>query len=192
MRHLTGKRSTSGLSEEIGMADHLASEANRLSGQIIELCYHCHKCTAGCPVVEAMEYGPDRLLRMVALDQRDAVLRSRDIWLCASCYTCSTRCPNDIDISAVMDALRHLAVAGGYPAGERDALLFHRLFLGVVQRLGRSYEAAMLGLFKILSHVPIYRDMGSGIGLIRRGKVPILPEQSGAAQEVQQIFRRSK
>lgn len=174
------------------MTNNMISEAKRLSGQEIELCYHCHKCTAGCPVVGAMEYGPDRLLRMVALDQRDAVLRSRDIWLCAGCYTCATRCPNDIDISAVMDALRQLAVTEGYPAGERDALLFHKLFLGVVQRLGRSHEAVLLGLFKILSRVPIYRDIDSGVGLIRRGKIPILPEQSGAAQEVQQIFRRSK
>ena len=174
------------------MINNMISETKRLSGQEIELCYHCRKCAAGCPVVGAMEYGPDRLLRMVALDQRDAVLRSRDIWLCASCYTCATRCPNDIDISAVMDALCQLAVTEGYPAGERDALLFHKLFLGVVQRLGRSHEAAMLGLFKILSRVPIYRDLDSGIALFRRGKVPILPKKSGAASEVQQIFRRSK
>lgn len=174
------------------MINNLISEAKRLSGQEIELCYSCHKCAAGCPVVGAMEYGPDRLLRMLALDQRDAVLRSRDIWLCAGCYTCATRCPNDIDISAVMDALRKLAVTEGYPAGERDALLFHKLFLGVIQRLGRSHEAVMLGLFKILSRVPIYRDIDSGIALFRRGKVPILPEKSGAASEVQQIFRRSK
>ena len=174
------------------MINNMISEAKRLSGQEIELCYSCHKCAAGCPVVGAMEYGPDRLLRMLALDQRDAVLRSRDIWLCAGCYTCATRCPNDIDISAVMDALRKLAVTEGYPAGERDALLFHKLFLGVVQRLGRSHEAAMLGLFKILSRVPIYRDLDSGIALFRRGKVPILPKKSGAASEVQQIFRRSK
>jgi heterodisulfide reductase subunit C len=129
---------------------------------------------------------------MVALDQRDQVLGSRDIWLCAGCYTCATRCPNDIDIAAVMDALRQVAVAGGYPAGERDALLFHRLFLGVVQRLGRSHEAFMLGLFKILSRVPIYKDMDSGLALFLRGKVPILPERTKAAAGVKQIFKRSQ
>ncbi len=77
------------------MANSLASEVDRLSGQYVELCYHCHKCAAGCPVVEAMAYGPDRLLRMVTLDQRDPVLGSRDIWLCAGCYTCAARCPNN-------------------------------------------------------------------------------------------------
>jgi heterodisulfide reductase subunit C len=129
---------------------------------------------------------------MVKIGAREEALRSRDIWLCSGCATCATRCPNDIDISAVMDALRQMAVAAGVPAGERDALLFHRLFLGVVRRLGRSHEAAMLGLFKVLSRVPIYRDIPAGIGLFLRGKVPVIPARSGAAREVQHLFERSQ
>lgn len=174
------------------MEPSLTTQVDTLSGQQVELCYHCHKCTAGCPVVGAMDYGPDRLLRMLTLDESEEILRSRDIWLCSGCYTCATRCPNDIDIAAVMDALRQVAVAEGIPAGERDALLFHRIFLGVLQRLGRSHEAFMLGLFKVLSHVPIYRDVPAGIGLFMRGKVPILPESTSAAAEVKQIFERSQ
>lgn len=171
------------------MLTDLLSETNRLSGQTVELCYHCHKCTAGCPVVEAMSYGPDQLLRMVAMDQREAVLSSKDIWLCAGCFTCATRCPNDIDIAAVMDALRQISLREGYQIGERDALLFHRLFLGVVQRLGRSHEAVMLGMFKVLSHTPLMNDVGAGLGLFLRGKVPVLPQRSGAGKEVSRIFK---
>ncbi len=174
------------------MEKTLTCEVQSLSGENLELCYHCHKCTAGCPVVESMAFGPDRILRMISLEQQDDILRSRDIWLCAGCYTCATRCPNDIDIAAVMDALRQISVARGIPAGERDALLFHRLFLGVVQRLGRSHEAAMLGLFKILSRVPIYKDLDSGARLFMRGKVPLLPENTRSAADVQQIFKRSR
>ena len=174
------------------MESNLAAEVQRLSGETIDLCYHCHKCTAGCPVVNSMTYGPDRILRMVALDQRDSLYQSRDIWLCAGCYTCATRCPNDIDISAVMDVLRQLAIAEHIPAGEHDAYLFHRLFLGILQRLGRSYEAGSLGLFKLLSHTPIYQDMGAGINLVMRGKVSPIPKYSGkAASEVRQIFQKS-
>jgi heterodisulfide reductase subunit C len=171
----------------------LISEVNRRSGQNVDLCYHCHKCTAGCPVVQSMTYGPDRILRMVALEQRKSLLESHDIWLCAGCYTCATRCPNDIDISSVMDALRQLALAERTPIGERDALLFHRLFMGVVQRLGRSHEAFTLGLFKVLSHTPIYQDMGAGVNLFVRGKVPVIPKYNGKiASEVRQIFQKSE
>lgn len=171
--------------------DILANEVYRLSGQRVDLCYHCHKCAAGCPVVSAMTYAPDQVLRMVALDDVGPVLNSRDIWLCAGCYTCLTYCPNKIDIAAVMDALRQLAVANGYPAGERDALLFHRLFMGVVQRLGRSHEAAMLGLFKISSTIPLLDDMKAGINLFLRGKVPLLPEGLKAGKEVRRIAKQN-
>jgi len=173
------------------MTNRLVLDVNRLSGQSVELCYHCHKCAAGCPLIGAMDYGPDHLLRMAMLDQEDAILSSRDIWLCAGCYTCVTRCQNDSDIAAVMDALRQNAVAKGYAAGERDAFLFHQLFLGVVQRLGRSHEAIMLGLFKILSHVPITNDMIAGMNLFVRGKVPLLPHAMRAAADVQRMFKRS-
>ncbi len=171
----------------------LALEVQRLSGENVDLCYHCHKCTAGCPVVESMTFGPDRVLRMAALDERKELLGSKDIWLCAGCMTCATRCPNDIDISAVMDALRQISLAEGYAAGERDALLFHRLFMGVLERLGRSHEAASLGLFKVFSHTPFTDDLGAGAGLFLRGKVPILPKYSGkAASGVRKIIVDNK
>ena len=164
-------------------------EVDRLSGQHVEDCFHCHKCTAGCPVVGAMQYGPDRILRMIALDQFDLLLPSQDIWLCSGCFTCATRCPNGIDMSAVMDSLRQLALQERVQVGEEDALLFHQLFMGVVGRMGRSHEAFMLGLFKILSHVPLMEDVGAGIGLFLRGKIPLLPDRTRAAGEVRRIFQ---
>jgi heterodisulfide reductase subunit C len=170
----------------------LASQVRHLSGQNIHLCFHCHKCTAGCPVVNAMTYGPDRILRMVALNQREAVLNNRDIWLCAGCFTCLTRCPNEIDISGVMDALRQVSVKEGFSPGERDTFLFHRLFLNVVEYLGRSHEAIMLGLFKVLSQVPFLNDMKAGLGLFLRGKIPIMPPKTGAVTEVRKIYQRSR
>jgi heterodisulfide reductase subunit C len=139
-----------------------------------------------------MDYGPDRLLQMAALNQSEAIFCSRDIWLCIGCYTCATRCPNNIDIAGTMDGLRQIALARGYPAGERDALLFHRLFMGVVRRFGRSHEAFMLGLFKVLSRVPLMNDVPAGIGLFLRGKVPLLPEHLRAPAQVERIFQRSK
>lgn len=163
----------------------------QITGHKVELCYHCHKCSAGCPILMAMQYGPDLILQMVALDERDLVLSSKDIWLCAGCYTCSTRCPNGIEIPEVMDSLRQVATAEGYRIGERDAHLFHRLFMMVVGNLGRSHEAAMLGMFKVLSKVPITNDMRDGIRLFMRGKVPLLPKMTKARQGVRELIERS-
>lgn len=174
------------------VGENLASRVINLSGQNVHLCYQCHKCAAGCPVIDAMSFGPERILRLIALDQEQAVLSSRDIWLCAGCYTCWTRCPNEINISSVMDALRQIAIRDGYPAGESDAFLFHRLFLIVIKYLGRSHEAIMLGTFKVISRVPFTNDLQAGLGLFLRRKIPILPGNSRAVREVRRIYQRSK
>ena len=89
-------------------------QVNDLSGQIIQLCYHCHKCTAGCPAAFAMEYGPDRILRLIQFGQRERLLSSRDIWLCLGCEMCGAFCPNEIDINEVMIALKEVAEDEGY------------------------------------------------------------------------------
>jgi len=93
---------------------HFLDQINTLSGQTIQLCYHCHKCTAGCPVVFTMEYGPDRALRLIQFGQVERLLTSRDIWLCLGCENCAVHCPNDIDAGQVMIALRRIAGESGY------------------------------------------------------------------------------
>ncbi len=85
-----------------------------LTEQPIQQCYHCHKCRAGCPVLSAMDYGPDRILRFLQFGRWERVLSSRDIWLCLGCEMCGAHCPNTIDIGEVMIALRELAAEEGY------------------------------------------------------------------------------
>jgi hypothetical protein len=91
-----------------------------------------------------------------------------------------------------MDSLRQVALEQGYKVGEPDAYLFHRIFMGVVGKLGRSHEAFSLGLFKVLSHVPLLNDMDSGVNLFVRGKVPVFPKPTNAGRQVRQIIQRSK
>jgi len=96
------------------MEGSFIDRVNELSGQTIQLCYHCHKCTAGCPAAFAMEYGPDRILRLIQFEQRERLLSSRDIWLCLECEMCGAHCPNEIDIGAVMIALKEMSEEAGY------------------------------------------------------------------------------
>lgn len=163
---------------------------NQRSGQVIQLCYHCHKCTAGCPVAFAMDYGPDRVLRMIQFGLKEQVLCSSDIWICASCETCGTRCPNEIDIARVMDALRQMAVEEGLPTKERNVPLFHNLFLSIVKRLGRMHEASLMGLYKPLSR-DLFSDIPMGLKMILKGKIPLLPHRIKGSDEVEKIFERS-
>ena len=84
------------------------------SGEPIQRCYFCQKCTAGCPVAYAMDYKPAQVLRLVQFGQKEAIFSSSAIWLCVGCKTCGTRCPNQIHLAAVFDTLRYMALEGGY------------------------------------------------------------------------------
>lgn len=162
-------------------------EVDGKSGELIESCYHCHTCTAGCPVTAEMKFGPDRLLRLIELGARQRVLNSPDYWLCAACNTCTARCPNDIDVAKVMDTLRHISIAEGFTPAEPNVKLFHRLYLLVIRYLGRSHEALVLGIYKLLSR-DLFSDLDSGLGLILRGKIPLIPRRIKDMAEIKRLF----
>ena len=167
------------------------AEVDRLSGQHVELCYHCHTCSAGCRVSEAMTYGPDRVLRLIELGERTLALAAPDIWLCVGCETCTARCPNNIDVARVMDTLRHLSLAHPANRETRRLRLFHDIYMRVVRYTGRSSEALMLGLYKVLG-LDLFSDLGAGLQLVLRGKIPIIPERIRDRKQVEQLFAAAR
>lgn len=109
------------------------------SGQRVQRCYQCGKCSAGCPAAYAMDMPPHQVMRSVQLGL-DEVLQSSAIWLCIFCQTCSARCPCEIDVPSVMESLRMLAVARGYEPAEKEVFLFHQEFLKMIKGYGRVPE----------------------------------------------------
>ena len=84
-------------------------------GENIKKCFSCGTCTAGCPVREVTDrYNPRRIIRMALLGMKKEVLSSQFIWLCSSCYTCFERCPQNVRIPELMNAIKNIAVREGY------------------------------------------------------------------------------
>jgi heterodisulfide reductase subunit C len=84
-------------------------------GERFMRCFSCGTCVAGCPVAGMTErYNPRRIVRMALLGMRHAVLSSEMVWLCSTCYTCYERCPQDVHIPELMNAIRNIAVREGY------------------------------------------------------------------------------
>ena len=79
-----------------------------ISGQKVLACYQCGKCSAGCPMVSKMDLLPNQIIRLIQLGQINDVINSKTIWLCASCFTCTARCPKGVDLAKLMEALRLL------------------------------------------------------------------------------------
>jgi heterodisulfide reductase subunit C len=164
-------------------------EAKEKSGEDLSLCYQCLKCTAGCPTAPHMDIRPNNLIRMIQMGMKDAVLRSHAIWLCVSCETCGTRCPNKIDIGVLMDALREMAVKEKVPAAEKNIHLLHEAFVESIRRGGRVHEATMLMEYKLRSR-DFFTDLIPGMKLFLKGKIPLLPTLIKGRDEIKRIFER--
>jgi len=166
----------------------LAEEILLESGQNVNLCYQCSKCGAGCPVSYAMDYSPVQLIHAIRLGLDDLVLNSRTIWLCASCETCTTRCPQDVEVAKVMDAAKIIAVRRGIRPALPRVSAFHRAALGNIRSHGRMYELGLIMGLKLRTR-EFLKDASLGIGMLRRGKLKLLPGFRGA-RTTRRIFRR--
>lgn len=164
------------------------SEVIEVSGQNLQACYQCQKCSAGCPVAYAMDILPNQILRHIQYDHREKVLGSKTIWICASCYTCSVRCPNDIDIARIMDSLREIALRSGIQPGEKEIPLFHSVFLDTIRSKGRIHELSLILQFKSKTK-EFFKDVGLGWKMYRKGKIKLFPSKFGGGKELKEIFK---
>ena len=141
------------------------------------LCYQCAKCSTGCPVSEEMDLLPHQIIHLLSLGMDEEVLRSKTIWMCAGCYTCAVRCPNDIDITSVMDELRAKARAAGVACPCPDTLKFHENFIRDFGRRGRVHEARMMGEYNMRIGKP-FQNASLGPKMLLKGRLHLLPPRA--------------
>ena len=160
------------------------------SGQKVSQCYQCGNCTAGCPYTFAYDMPVNQVMRLVQTGQRDAVLNSKAIWLCATCESCTTRCPNNIDVARVMDVLRHVArrqrrVAIGSVKKFCDA------FLESIHSHGRVFEMGLLAKY-VAKTGRVWTDIDLAPHIVPKGKLSFKPHNIRGKAEVAKIFERFK
>jgi len=80
-----------------------------LSAEAITVCDQCGTCSGSCPMISEMDVTPSQLMRMVQMGQSEA-LDTKTMWMCASCFACTVRCPRGLDVSKVAEALRQVTL----------------------------------------------------------------------------------
>ncbi len=168
-------------------ADFL-KEVEAHSGELLRRCFQCDRCATGCPMTSSMHHTPNELFRLIQLGDRETVLSSNAFWFCVSCYTCSVRCPNDIDIAQVMDTLRQMALAENYAPALPHARDFHELFLDCVRRSGRVSELELMARYNLKLGRPLAR-WALGWQLLRKGRLELWPTRT---RELRRLFARAK
>jgi len=160
------------------------------SGQNVNLCYQCGKCAAGCPISYEMDYKPTQLIHAIRLGMDDLVLNSKTMWLCASCETCTTRCPQEVDVAKVMDAVKITAMRRRIKPTIPQVASFNKAALSNIKMCGRMFEVGMIVALKLRTF-DFFKDMGLGMKMFMKGKLKIIPSLTGA-RRTWKIFRRVK
>lgn len=172
-------------------SDSLKSAVEEISGVALGVCFQCKKCSSGCPVTKLTKSKPSEIMRRLHLGAGNELLESDMVWTCVACETCSARCPMGIDVAAVMDALRKLALKKGASKPEGNAPLFNKAFLKTVEIFGRSYEMGMIGAYK-LGTGKLMADLEKFPTMLKKGKISLFPSLGGDRQTVRRIFKKAK
>lgn len=172
-------------------AEGIITQVQEISGVDLSICFQCKKCTSGCPVSKLVKCPPSEIMRRLHLNSGDEILKSDILWMCVSCETCSARCPMGIDVAAVMDALRKLAIEKKAPKQKGNVPLFNRAFLKTVQIFGRTYDIAMIAAYKLGSR-KFMDDTEKFPTMLKKRKIALLPSFGGDGRTTKRIFKKAK
>ena len=87
-----------------------AEKIKEISGANPLKCMKCGKCSASCPAFDEMDIKPHQFVSYVINENIDALVQSKSLWKCLSCFACVERCPRDVQPCRIIDAARQLVV----------------------------------------------------------------------------------
>jgi heterodisulfide reductase subunit C len=192
--------STSTLVYGVETSNALLKEVMDRSGQNLMSCYQCRRCAAGCPVGDESGVTPDRLVRMVLLGEKDSALNNLLIWRCVACYTCGTRCPNNIQTARINETLKQMAKEAHMDPNIPRVASFHSSFVKSVSHFGRSNELEFMALYEIENFKKgglnaLKEDIKStsklGRSMLRKKRMHFKLDRTKGRSEMKRLFKKA-
>jgi heterodisulfide reductase subunit C len=156
-------------------------------GAAIAACMQCGTCSGGCTNIDRMDMSPRTLILMIQRGEWEKVLESNALWMCSSCYICTSRCPRGVRPSDVIEAVKAIAIRQGI---ENDATRFHQIFVELVQKRGILFEPELMQ--KYGGFAGLLEQAELGIKLTLKGKMSPLPEHIKEPAKFNQALEKAK
>ncbi len=156
-----------------------ASEIMSVSGcEQLQSCIQCGTCSGTCPRSIYKDFSPRQVMALVRADFKNEVLRSKTVWLCASCYACTVECPRQIRITDIMYALKQRAIKEGIYPKHFPIPVLAKEFSKMVRSKGRITETLLvMRLFLKANWRAVLGSWRLGLGLIRTGRFVVRHER---------------
>lgn len=160
-------------------------------GEKINLCLQCGTCSGSCPTSYAMDYSPRQIIAAFRAGMLDQVLKSNTVWMCASCYSCTVRCPSGIKLTDIMYELKRLGIEYGLYAKGTKAPVLSKEFVKLVDKYGRNAELYLLSSYYLRTNpLGFLRMAPLGYKLFKRGRLPFRPSKIKRQNELAAIMKR--
>ena len=132
-----------------------AEKIKEISGTNPLKCMKCGKCSATCPSFNEMDIKPHQFVSYVVNEDIEALVNSKSLWKCLSCFACVERCPRDVKPGKIIDAARQLVVrekGGDYLKADEipqllDPELPQQLLVSAFRRYRRYASVQRIGVF---------------------------------------------
>ncbi|MBE9228051.1 4Fe-4S dicluster domain-containing protein [Phormidium sp. LEGE 05292] len=155
-------------------------------GAAIAACMQCGTCSGGCTNIDRMDLSPRKLILMVQRGDWETVLKSESLWLCTSCYTCTSRCPRGVRPSDVIEAVKAIAIREGI---QNDSTRFNQIFVELVQKRGILFEPELMqkygGMEAMLEQAKL------GIQLALKGKMSPFPAKVKDPKKFNEVLEKA-
>ena len=162
-------------------------------GESLKKCIQCGTCTGACPVSYMMDITPREVIALFRAGDIESILSSRTIWICASCYACTVRCPQGVMVTDILYALKRLAIENKIFPKRFPVFALSKSFVSITNIFGRSYEPGLIMLyflrtnpFKLLGMMPLF------IKLAAKGRIGFLPHKIKSAKKFSLILKEAE
>ena len=157
---------------------------------MVRACIQCGTCTGSCPNTFAMDMTPRMLWRMVLLDQKEEIFKSRTFTLCSACYYCTLRCPRGLPLTEAMGKLKQIAAREDLKPYKKS-IRFYKSFMDSVRRHGRVHEMEFMTLYFLSLKNPFVPLKFTPLGMKLMGKRKVSVEiPSREKNSLEAIFRK--
>jgi heterodisulfide reductase subunit C len=137
-----------------------------------------------------MDYSPRQMIAMIRAGFGDEVLSSNTMWVCASCYLCTVRCPRNITITELMHALESIALRRGLSTTRTSMPFMYKCFVDSIMKNGRVHELGFMIKFYFkdsLFHA--LKNAGLGIKLLSHGRLSLKAERIQGLEQLKTMLK---
>lgn len=174
-------------------AHFLAEVENIPGGDRLRRCIQCGTCSGSCPVSYAMDVQPRQIVAYFRAGDLESILKSRTIWICASCYSCTVRCPAGIKVTDLIYGLKRMALDRHIYKRGGPVRQLSEQFIKMIERYGRNQEMQLLMNYYLgRSPMSLAGTVPMGWKMLKAGRLPWKTERIKGLDGLRRIIARAK